>query len=194
MSDTRLNSTINGIVLKKLSEVGEIVSTGYPVAVIADISKVNVLAYIPESQIGSVKIGSKATVNVTALDQTFEGIVKEIAAAADVTTRAFTAKVEVKNENMVLKPGMIADVTLQNSVRKEVLAIPLTSIIRTSEGQAYVYLIDSSKQQAFQRNISLGAIIEDKIEVLSGLSAGDIIVNGGQQKLVNGTAISFAQN
>lgn len=194
LTDTRLYAPVTGVVLKKLSETGEIVSTGYPIVVLADINKVKVNAYLPETQLQDVRIGQTATVNISALGETFTGKVKEIAGAAEATTRAFTIRIEIDNPQLKIKPGMIADVQLSGQQKKSILQVPLSTVIRTAEGQAYVYTVDKEKGQAFQRNISIGAINGENVEVITGLTAGEIIVSGGQQKLANGSFITLTTN
>ena len=194
LSDTRLYSTMNGILLKRLAEPGEIVSAGMPVLVVSDISKVKVSAYIPENQLQYVHIGQKADVRIDALGQTFSGEVAEVGGLADAMTRAFTIKIEVANSGQTIRPGMIAEVTLSDVSRKTILSVPASSILRTPEGQAYVFVVDIPKGQAFQRYISLGGLYGDKIEVVSGLSNGETIVLGGQQKLTNGSRITVTAN
>lgn len=187
-NDTRLKSPINGILLKRLNEAGEIVASGMPIVVISDISKVKVNAYIPEQQLNAIRIGQNADIYIGALNKHFEGIVTEVAGAADPTTRAFTVKVEVDNPGNLIRPGMIAEAHFTGPQASEVLAIPVTAILRTPDGQSYVYVIDNGK--AFKRHISIGALMGDHIEVISGLAEGETIVTGGAQKLTNGSAVA----
>jgi len=112
LSDTCLYSPISGILLRKLAEPGEIVSTGTPVLVVSDINRVKVNAYIPENQLSQIRIRQEAQVLVGALGETFTGKVTEVGGSADVTTRAFTVKIEVPNPKHNIRPGMIAEVQL----------------------------------------------------------------------------------
>lgn len=188
LADTRLTSPISGILIKRLAEPGEIVSSGMPILVVSDISKINVMAYIPESQLGLVRIGQEAEVEIAALGENFKGKVLEVSGMADPTTRAFTIKVEVDNPKNLIRPGMIADVKLASTQAENIISIPVASVLRTPEGQSYIYVVEGD--QAFQRNISLGALVGDKIEVVTGLTDGETIVVGGQHKLTNGTKVS----
>jgi len=191
LSDTRLYSPISGIVLRKLAEPGEIVATGTVVLVVSDISKVKVNAYIPENQLSQIKIGQPAAVAIGALGENFTGKVIEVGGAADVSTRAFTVKIEVENPKQRIRPGMIAEINMKGKDVRNVLTIPAQAILRTPDGQPYVFI--ASNGQAFQRNISTGAIYADKIEIVSGLSPDESLIVGGQQKLSNGSKISSSK-
>jgi RND family efflux transporter MFP subunit len=187
VADTKLYAPISGVLIKKLAEVGEIVSAGMPVLVIADIQTVNVNAYIPENQLNDVRIGQLAQVYVSALDTTYQGKVVEVGSVADAITRAFTIKIEIKNPSLSIRPGMIAEVKIPSIKSKQVLSIPTHALLKTPEGQPYVFIV--SRAQAFQRNISIGGIYGDQVEILSGLNATDTLVIGGQHKLTNGSNI-----
>jgi RND family efflux transporter MFP subunit len=188
LSDTKLYVPFSGVLLKKNFETGEIVSAGTPVAVVSDISTVKVNAYIPENQLGQIRIGKSVNVRISALDKKFTGKITEVGTAADVSTRAFTIKVQVANPELNIRPGMIAEVKIPATQQKSLLVIPASAILRTPEGQPYIFIAD--KGQAFQRNLSIGNVYGDKIEIVSGLSSGETIITGGQQKLTNGSKIS----
>lgn len=191
LSDTKLYAPMDGIILKKISEVGEIVGTGIPVVVLSDISKVKVNAYVPESDLGAVKIGHKATVTIAALGKDFDGLVTEVGAAADPTSRAFTIKIELNNPNMIIKPGMVAEIAVQTGQTKSAITLPVETVLKDVNGESYVYVVDPKSNKAFKRKIALGAMDQNKIQVLSGLEVGEQLVVGGQNKLTEGSAVQI---
>lgn len=193
ITDTRLYASIGGVVLKKLAEKGEVVDKGYPVLVVSDISRVKANAYIPEDRLREVHIGQKASVRVSAIDETVEGVVREVGGVADPTTRAFTVSVEVPNANMDIRPGMIAEVSLPTSGAGLHLVVPTAAILHAADGTPYIYVVDRKKQQAFKRTVSLGEVADRFTEIVFGVSHGETIVSGGQQKLVNGSRISISK-
>jgi multidrug efflux pump subunit AcrA (membrane-fusion protein) len=69
------------------------------------------------------------------------------------------------------------------------LLIPAETVLHDFNNQSFVYVIDRSAGKAFRRNVSLGRAINDKIEVISGLKETDLVVSGGQQKLVDGSQV-----
>jgi RND family efflux transporter MFP subunit len=78
LADTKLFSPIDGILLKRLAEVGEITGAGIPLFVVSDIRKVKVNAFIPENELHNIKLGQKAKVTVSSLNETFEGKIIEV--------------------------------------------------------------------------------------------------------------------
>jgi len=191
LSDTKLWSPIDGVLIKKSAEVGEIVGVGAPQFVIADIRKVKVLAYIPEDELHLIKTGQPATVLVSALNKTCAGRVIEIGSAADETSRAFTIKIEIANPEQLIRPGMIAEAAITTNSSAQMTMVPAEAIINGLDNQQYVYVVDSAQNKAFRRKIGIGKMMDNKIEVIEGLSAGDLVVEEGQNKLTDGSSITL---
>nr|WP_315141988.1 efflux RND transporter periplasmic adaptor subunit [uncultured Flavobacterium sp.] len=189
--DTRIVSPINGILLTKQCEKGEIIETGRPVLVASDIAKVKVIAYLPESLLGQIQIGQLADVDVAATCKEFKGKVIEIAGVADQATRTFVIKIEVNNPQGIIRPGMIAEVSLAKKAMEPAITVPTSAILNSNDNQAYIFVIDRQKNKAFKRDVTIGTLQDKRIEILSGLSSNEEIVVKGHQKLVDGTSISI---
>ncbi|MDP4223316.1 MAG: efflux RND transporter periplasmic adaptor subunit [Bacteroidota bacterium] len=189
LADTKLYSPIDGVLLKKLAETGEITSAGLPLFVVSDIRKVKVNAFVPESELHNIRIGQTAKVLLPSIDKTYEGKIIEVGSAADPSTRSFSLKIEVDNPGMIIRPGMIAEVSLISGTGSETLIIPVAAVRHDYNDQSFVFVVDSLNNKAFRRNVSLGNLSGDMIGITSGLNKNEIIVTGGQQKLVDGSGI-----
>jgi RND family efflux transporter MFP subunit len=189
LKDTKLYSPIKGVLLKRGVEEGEIIDQGLPVFAVSDIYKVKVNAAVPEMELHYLKIGATAKVYIASVDSTFLGIIEEIGTLAEPTTRSFPVKIEVKNPNLLIRPGMTAEVHIETGKTKNIITVPSGAVLRDVDNSAYVFVTDTSKSQAFKRKVSLGNIVGDNIEVVSGLNPGETLVVAGQHKLSNGTSI-----
>jgi len=119
-----IRSPINGLVLSKNTEIGEVVSPGSSLLTLGDLSHPWVKIYIKETDLGKVKLGQKAQVKIdTYPDKVFEGKVTYISSQAEFTPKniqtkeervklVFGIKVSLDNPQQILKPGMPADVIL----------------------------------------------------------------------------------
>ena len=117
-------SPAEGTVLTKNYEAGDVVNAGAPIATLGNMDDCWVKLYIPSSQLGKVKLGSKCSVRIDAFpDREFEATVSEINQQAEYNPRmsltqkerdnmVFWIKVRIKNPDGVIKPGMPADVTV----------------------------------------------------------------------------------
>jgi HlyD family secretion protein len=121
LAETRLFSPIDGVVLHKSMEVGETGSPGVSILTLVDPGDVWLRAYVPEADIGRLKIGQPATIHVDAFPgRPFEGAISEVASQAEFTPKnvqtkkervnlVFRIKIAAKNGAGLLKPGMPAD-------------------------------------------------------------------------------------
>jgi len=120
-SHTKLYSPINGVVLLRPREPGEVVSAGTTVLTMANIEKVYLKAYVGETDLGRIRLGEKVRINTDSFPgKNYEGRIYYISSEAEFTPKNLTTKedrvklvyrikVEVPNPNQELKPGMIAD-------------------------------------------------------------------------------------
>ncbi len=122
--ETRLRSPITGLVLRKNLEVGETASPGISILTLMDPGDMWLRAYVPETEIGRLRVGQRATLSVDAFPgRKFEGTISEIASEAEFTPKnvqtkkervnlVFRIKIAVRNAEGVLKPGLPADAEL----------------------------------------------------------------------------------
>lgn len=194
LADTRLYAPLDGVLLKKLAEEGEITGKGRPVLVAAEINKVKVKASVPGDELRSVQLGQRAEVSISSLDTTYTGRVTEIGSAADPETRAFTIRVQLGNPGLRMRPGMIAEVSLPAQRDERVIAVPAEAVLHDNSGRAYVYVADRGRGKAFRREVTPGRLMDNRLEVTNGLKEGELLVTGGQHKLSDGSLITISDN
>jgi len=119
-----ITSPLEGIVLSKHANEGEVIAAGAPILTVADVNEVWIRLYIPVPRLGAVRIGQRAEVTSDALPgRTFAGTVTEIGQQAEFTPRnvqtreervklVFAVKVTLPNPDRLLKPGMPADAVI----------------------------------------------------------------------------------
>ncbi|MVT08719.1 efflux RND transporter periplasmic adaptor subunit [Chitinophaga tropicalis] len=193
LADTRLYSPLTGVLLSKQTEVGEVIAAGTPLFIVADIQKIIVSAYIPEGELHQVNIGQPAEISISALKKTFNGTVTEVGAVADATSRAFMIKIEVENTGLQIRPGMIAEARMKGTGSSQGITVPAECVIRDLDNQSYVYVVDKEQHKAFKRKVSLGRMMDNKIQVMNGLAAGETIITSGQSKLSDGATITVVK-
>jgi HlyD family secretion protein len=121
ISKMALQAPRKGIVLQRLVNLGEIAPPNFALLTLADLDVVTLKVYVPENQIGLVKVGQEATVKVDSYpERTFQGEVTQIATKAEFTpknvqtkeervTTVFAVDIKIPNPDHALKPGMPAD-------------------------------------------------------------------------------------
>jgi RND family efflux transporter MFP subunit len=159
---------------------------------LVDIKTVYVKISVPENEISKIKKGLKTSFVVSALnDKKFEGEITNVSPVADVISRTYEAKIRVKNPNLDLKPGMVCDVELNLTTEKELMLIPYTSADKDKEGNTFVYIVDNKHERVKKQIIKTGNYNGDYLEVLSGLTQGQIIVREGKERLSDNSLISL---
>jgi len=125
LADTRLLAPIDGTVMNRLAEPGELVPPGRPIVTLVDLGSIYVRVYIPEREIAKVRLGNPARIHADAFpDRPFPGKVNEIAERAEFTPKEahvkdereklmFGVKVAIDNPQGHLKPGMPVDVQIR---------------------------------------------------------------------------------
>ena len=144
---------------------------------IADLSKVWVIADIYEYEMQMIRVGQTATMNLAYYPgETFSGKVTYIYPQLDAQTRTLKARIEFPNPNLKLKPDMFANVDFQIVYPRQV-SVPEEAVLDSGEEQV---VFVAHKDGYFEpRKVQLGAKVDDRYIVLSGLQAGEKIVTSG---------------
>lgn len=182
LEDTVIKAPISGMVIGKPIPAGQTVSPGISnpmvLMTIVDMAKMQIEALVDESDIGKVKLGQKVSFTVDAYpEKTFTGKVATISNKANVQQNVvyYGVLIDVDSPEGLLKPTMTARVSLHIGERNQVLTVP-TLAIRDNRGQRFVQVLRKGQTEPEQVRITTGMSSEDRIEVVSGLNEGDIVV------------------
>ncbi len=192
MEDTVITSPVDGIILQKYIERGQIIASGVsnvgggtPIADVADMRNVHIEAGIDEIDIGKIAVGQQATIRAEAYpEKVYAGEVVRIAPEARVEQNVtlFDVVVRVENTDANLKSGMNATVEVVIVEQPDVLTIPLTALQSSpadreapdSSSPAPSVLVKDGDEYV-PREISTGRTDHRVIEVLEGLQEGDVL-------------------
>jgi RND family efflux transporter MFP subunit len=188
-----LYAPVDGIVGRRNIEPGmsSISITSAPLELV-DIKQVYVKISVPENEVSGIVKGMKAGFTVSALDdREFSGEVANISPVADRISRTYEGKILVPNPDLALKPGMVCDVKMESSMEKEMVLVPYQSVSKDSENHAFVFLVNTPEKRAKKQVIKTGQYQDAGLEVITGLEPGQIIVNGGKEKLSDNCLIAW---
>jgi membrane fusion protein (multidrug efflux system) len=182
-----ITAPISGNIATVMVDAGSMVSPQTPVAVVVEYSRVEAALNVSENALGCIQKGSTVKVVVDALpDTSFSGKVSEMSPVIDPMTRTIAVKARVDNPKKLLKPGMTARVILTLGLKKNVIAIPRDALL-----DSYLFVVKDSVAE--RRDIEVGLIGDEYIEVLAGLSEGEKVVVVGQQRLAGGENVNPVQ-
>jgi Cu(I)/Ag(I) efflux system membrane fusion protein len=169
-----VTAPISGHVISKNAVQGAYVQPGTELFEIADLTKVWVLGDVYEYEVGRVRIGQAADVLLAAYpNERFSGKIGFIYPVVDAATRTLRVRVELNNVGLRLKPGMYGDVLIHLDSERGVV-IPTEALADTGEYQ-YVFLAKEGGR--FEpRRVRGGNRSGDKVQILEGLSPGELVV------------------
>ena len=182
---TRVHAPFDGVVVSRKADPGTLATPGTPLLVVDKVGRLQLEVTVDESLLGTVKMGADVPVVIDALAQgdstgRIIGKVSRIVPAADSTSHSFVVKLDLP-ASAHLRSGMYGRAELSRGT-KSALMIPRSAVI--SRGSLQEVYVVGSDQIASLRYVTLGASAGDRVEVLSGLSAGETIVDApGSQEL-----------
>ncbi|HMJ84898.1 MAG TPA: efflux RND transporter periplasmic adaptor subunit [Vicinamibacterales bacterium] len=186
--DTQIRAPFDGYIEKRLVQLGELVKAQMPVIAVVRVDPLKVIAEIPEKMAPWIKDGQPVELHVDAYPQRkFEGKVSRISPAVNTATRAFPFEALVPNRDAVLKPGTFARVHIESGREDQVLTLPYDAL-QYRYGVNRVFVVDNDKLNV--RELKVGDRMGDRIEILSGVSAGDRVAVTDVEKLIDGGKVS----
>ncbi|WP_298703544.1 efflux RND transporter periplasmic adaptor subunit [uncultured Veillonella sp.] len=214
---TQLVAPADGVITASAIEVGQVVGAGQTVGSIAVGNEPEAVIALPEQMLASISVGTPAKVSFWALpNDTVAGVVREISPVPDPTARTYTVKISLTNPPSALKLGMTSQVVFDQAGNAG-LTVPLTALVNkagteqnnskaitndtTSNGKAtngnlsnqagtstgQVYVVKDGTVHLV--TVQLGALGNNSVVVVSGLSKGDRVVTAGVDKLEEGAKV-----
>jgi len=183
LAETELKAPIDGIILRKDVEEGQVISSGVSsvsggttIALLANLDKVNVLADVDETDIGRVKVGQTVKAVADAFpDQEFIGRVLKVAplAKVDQNVTTFEVTAEVDNPRHLLKSGMNANVQIMTAEARDVLLVPNESVKELMDVMQY---FSEEEQKKFAAMFAGGGQNRVRTQTSGGGGGGQMVV------------------
>ncbi|AKG22364.1 efflux RND transporter periplasmic adaptor subunit [Calothrix sp. 336/3] len=207
-SYARLTSPINGVVLEKITEPGNLLRPGNEIFKIGDFSRVKVVVEVSELELSNITQGQSVQVLLDAFpDKKYIGTVTRISPAADSTSRLIPVEIVIPNIDGKIGSGLLTRVNFQSSQTEQVV-IPELALQQaeeerkpgnnpgdnptTTQGKVFVVTEGTEKPQVTQRIVKLGDRADSKVTVLSGLEAGEKYVVRSGKPLKDGDTVRLS--
>ncbi|ABO51457.1 efflux transporter, RND family, MFP subunit [Desulforamulus reducens MI-1] len=192
LQNSTITSPIAGLVANRSVTTGQMVSPqGSSLMSVEDLSSVYVVVNIEQKDLSMIKPGLKADVTVDAYgNKKFTGVVEVVNPVAKKEARVFETKIKVDNKDILLKPGMFAKVQIKIGETKEVLTVPQAALA-SKQGMYFVFLPNGDKVK--RQQVEIGQIINQLVEVKSGLSEGQQVVVTNVNKLKDQDKVKIAK-
>ena len=188
--DAIIRAPIDGVIGQVFVEVGDMAVPQIPICTVVDMDRVKIKVRISESDLPSVEPGQPVSFHVAARDQDIErAVVSRVSPVLDRLSRTATLEIDLDNPDHRLKPGMLARVEVEVERHENVVWAPKDALTvtprRRGEDQVFRGIV-AEGSVAHEREVILGLEDGNRVEVLSGLKAGDQLVVRGQHLLADG--------
>jgi membrane fusion protein (multidrug efflux system) len=188
MAHMQIRAPFSGRIENVNVELGSFVSFGTVLSQLIDNSSLKINIYLSEKQAFQVKKGQHVSITSSVLAEPKKGTISMISDKADASGK-FLAEITFSNkEKDQLKAGILADVHFSLDAIETGLSVPVSALLGGAQ-EASVYVANGNKAEI--RSIKTGVVTTDKVQVVEGLKAGDIVVTSGQMNLENGKTISI---
>lgn len=187
VENTTLTSPIDGVVTARNYDPGDMPGP-LPILTVQNINPVKVSVKVSESFYTRVTKGMPVEVKIDVFgEETFVGKVSLIYPTLDAVSHTFPVEIEVANGNQRIRPGMFARVTMNFGTSDHALIPDMAVMKQAGTNDRYVFVEKENK--AVYTPVKLGRRINDRYEILSGLTPGDRIIIHGNANLIDGSDV-----
>lgn len=197
LADTELRSPLDGVVVQRSVEVGDLAAPGTPAFVVADTHDVKVIFGVPDSVRKALRVDDAVTIRTEGVPgRTFRGVVSKIAEKADERSRAFDVEATIANADLALKIGFIATVEVESAgAVARAPAVPLSAIVPSPapKDAHAVYVVTSRDGQtvASLRPVVLGHLVRNDVTISEGVAEGDRVIVVGAEHVHDGERVAI---
>lgn len=195
LSKTEIRAPFSGTIDEVFVERGQVVSAGpQGLMRIVNLNNMYVSTSIPESYIGKLKVGTQVDVFLTSLNKNYKGKVRQIGNFINPSNRSFGIEVSIPNPENLLRPNQVAKLKVIDYTVKNAVVVPSNVIQEDANGNKFVFLASNSNGKtatAKKVMVTTGKSSDNVTEILSGLSANDVIVIEGINTISEGMKLNF---
>lgn len=176
LARTVITAPFSGTISRVDVSVGEIISPNTPEISMLSRGVFQIESYVPEVNIANIEVGDRASVTLDAYGaETFSAVIAAIDPAETIKDGVSTYKTTLQftTEDPRIRSGMTANITITTEQKSGVLVIPQGAIVRRS-GNTYVHIL--SDKETTERQVTTGATALGRVEILSGVEAGEVVV------------------
>jgi RND family efflux transporter MFP subunit len=182
---SRITAPFSGVITKRFADKGALIQAGtssntqaMPLVRLSENARLRLVLPVSESAVARVHLGEEVDIKVQSTGQDFAGHVSRFASKVDPATRTMETEVDVPNQNLRLTPGMYASAKLTLDAKRQVLAVPAEAVAKRDTTPTA--LVVGSDHKVQERVVTLGFETDTKIEIVSGLDEGDLVIVGNQ--------------
>ena len=193
LARTVVRAPFSGILDERHVDVGTMVGPGKTIGRIVDLTPIKVFAGVPERYAPNVHAGAAATLRFEALgDDTFTSSIRYVGSTINPQSRTFPIEIELPNADGVIKPEMVANMSIIRQQVEDAIVVPQDALIRVEDGYvAFVTVDRDGVEVAEVRQLVLGPTRRNLVVVQEGLNVGENLIVVGQKSVADGDRVNL---
>ncbi|MES2746971.1 MAG: efflux RND transporter periplasmic adaptor subunit [Bacteroidota bacterium] len=195
VAKTVIRAPFSGTIDEVFVEKGQVVAPSpQGLMRIVNLGNMFVSTSVPETYIGKLKVGTLVDVYLTSLGKTYKGKVRQVGNFINPDNRSFGIEVSVPNPENLLRPNQVAKLKITDYVSKNAIVVPTNVIQEDGEHNKFVYTVINSNGKTGKAKkvlVKVGQSSDNVTEILSGLTADDIVVTEGANAISDGMKLNF---
>jgi len=188
MRDTRIEAPFDGIVRERRASPGDYVAIGAPIATLVRVDPVRLRIEVPEREVDRVHIGQQVRIHIAGEERVREGVIARASPSITAASRSLLLEAELANPDAVMRPGSFARAEIVVDADSRSLTVPLDAIVSFA-GIDKVFVVRDGR--AVETPITTGRRDAERVEIVGGLAAGDVVVRA-PGNLETGAAVTSA--
>ena len=189
LAKTKIYAPFNGVIDEIQARLGSNLIPGItPVLRIVNLNTMFAESDVPENYLSNITKGSKAKVSIPALNQIQNTEIHQTGNFITPSNRTFRVEARLENPKGLIKPNLNARLSIMDYFNPEAIMIPLRVVREDAKNQSYVFVLSKpEKDNGFtteQRMVTLGKTKEEMVEIIDGLTTGELVVEEGVSLLV----------
>lgn len=191
-SYAQIISPIDGAVIKKMGNEGELTGPGTPIFYITSNRQGDwvVRVGVSDKDWARLKVGDKANVQLDAYPtEAFEGRITKLAPAADPMNKLYEIEVRIAPKGKRLATGLFAKVELKPVQSRSYTVVPLEAIVEGNGKEAFVYVLDETRKKVKRLPIQIGFVDGDKVLITNGLEGISEVITSGSAFLTESSTV-----
>jgi len=195
LAKTVIRAPFTGTIDEVFVEKGQVVApSAQGLLRIVNLGNMYVSTTVPETYIGKLKVGTIVDVYLTSLGKTYKGKIRQVGNFINPNNRSFGIEVAVPNPDNMLRPNQVAKLKIIDYTSKNAIVVPTNVVQEDGEGNTFIYTVDGSNGKtgtAKKTVVKVGKSSDNVTEILSGISANEIIVTEGVNSISEGMKLNF---
>ncbi len=188
LENCNLTAPINGVVGSISVSLGDTATPQLPVAIVSDLSQLQVEVLVSEADINHIQNGSQVDVFINTLGpEPYPATVVSVDPVADVMKRSFAVKVAVDDPDKAMRSGMSAEVVIATEKAEDTLCVPAEAVIARGD-KTVVFTIDADNR-ARPKEVTTGIANSRFIQIIAGLEEGKTVITKGNTLVGDGTLV-----